>query len=93
MNAKRKGTRAEHKAIKAHEAAGYVCTRAGGSLGAFDVIALGPDDVKAIQVKSGQQRLSRTEREQITTLQLCSLVSRECWVYRDRARSPRIERL
>jgi hypothetical protein len=35
---KRKGTRAEHRAIRILEAAGYICTRAGGSLGLFDVL-------------------------------------------------------
>jgi len=50
---KRKGTRSELKAIKALEAAGYVCTKAGGSLGVFDVIAIGRADVRAIQVKAG----------------------------------------
>jgi hypothetical protein len=35
---KRKGMRAEHRAIRILEAAGYFCTRAGGSLGLFDVL-------------------------------------------------------
>jgi Holliday junction resolvase len=33
MNAKRKGTRNEHKSIRILETAGYACTRAAASLG------------------------------------------------------------
>lgn len=61
----RKGTRAEHRAIRILESCGYVCTRAGGSLGLFDVIAIGPHDVRIVQVKCGGAYLSAVEREQI----------------------------
>jgi Holliday junction resolvase len=37
---KRKGARTERKVIRILEAAGYYCTKAGGSLGVFDVVAL-----------------------------------------------------
>ena len=47
---KAKGSRAERKAIKFLEADGYVCTKAGGSLGVLDVIALGPNAVRCLQV-------------------------------------------
>ena len=50
---KAKGSRAERRAIRILEAAGYTCTKAGGSLGVFDVIAIGPRDIRAIQVKAG----------------------------------------
>lgn len=53
MNAAHKGRRTEHRARAILEAAGYVCTRAGGSLGLFDMIAVGPQDVRLIQVKAG----------------------------------------
>ena len=49
----RRGVRAELRAIKDLEALGYLCTRSGGSLGLFDVVALGPDGAIFIQVKSG----------------------------------------
>ncbi|MBI3425030.1 MAG: hypothetical protein HY011_19005 [Acidobacteria bacterium] len=52
MNAKAKGNRNEYKTIRMLEAAGYQCTRAAASLGAFDVIAVGPADVLLVQVKS-----------------------------------------
>jgi len=93
MNAKRKGTRAEHRAIRILEAAGYICTRAGGSLGLFDVIAVGPQDVRLIQVKAGTKYLSGTERAQLTGLSVPANVTRECWRFPDRCRVPLVERL
>jgi Holliday junction resolvase len=92
MNTKAKGTRAEHRAMRILEAAGYVCTRAGASLGLFDVIAVGPHDVRLIQVKAGTKYLSAIEREQIGLLAVPANVTRECWRFPDRARQPMIER-
>ena len=91
MKCKRKGSRAERRCMGILEAAGYVCTRAGGSLGVFDVIALGPHDVRCIQVKAGGKYLSGLEREVIQGLKVPGNVSRECWRFPDRAREPLIE--
>lgn len=88
---KRKGSNAERRCIRILEAAGYVCTKAGGSLGAFDVIALGPKDVRAIQVKCGGARLSPLEREAIQEMELAPFVSREYWRFPDYCRQPTIE--
>ena len=52
MNAKAKGTRNEHRSIRLLEAAGYACTRAAASLGAFDIIGIGSKDVVLVQVKT-----------------------------------------
>lgn len=52
MNTKRKGTRNEHRSIRLLEAAGYQCTRAAASLGAWDVIGIGSTDVILCQVKT-----------------------------------------
>jgi uncharacterized protein with GYD domain len=52
MNTKRKGTRNEHRSIALLEAAGYRCTRAAASLGAWDIVAIGPTDVVLCQVKT-----------------------------------------
>jgi len=93
MNTKAKGARAERKAIAILEAAGYYCTKAGGSLGVFDVVAIGRDDVRCIQVKSGGEYLSGVEREQLQALIVPTNVSRECWRFPDRCRQPLIERL
>ncbi len=93
MNTKGKGTRAERRAIRILEAAGYVCTKAGGSLGLFDVVAIGPADIRCIQVKAGTARLSGVEREAILALTVPGNVSRESWRFPDRCRAPLIERL
>ena len=52
MNAKRKGTRNEHRTIEILEAAGYVCSRAAGSLGVWDVFGVSSADVVLVQVKT-----------------------------------------
>ena len=91
MNAKRKGSEAERRCIRILEAAGYCCTKAGGSLGVFDVIALGPKDIRAVQVKCGTARLSGLEREAIAQQVVPFNVSKECWRFPPRCRAPVIE--
>lgn len=93
MNTKAKGSRAERKAIRLLEAAGYVCTKAGGSLGLFDVIAIGPHDVRCVQVKSGGAYLSTEEREAIPSPDRPANVTRESWRCPDGCRAAVIERL
>jgi Holliday junction resolvase len=92
-NAKAKGSRAERKAVAILEACGYSCTKAGGSLGQFDIIGISASDVRAVQVKCGTARISPAEREQIQLLPVPANVSKEVWTFVDRAREPRIERL
>jgi Holliday junction resolvase len=93
MNTKAKGSRAERRAMRILEAAGYCCTKAGASLGLFDVVAIGPVDVRLVQVKSGGEYLSAIGREQIRALTVPANVSREAWRFPDRCRAPLIERL
>lgn len=52
MNCKRKGSKNEHRSIRLLEAAGYACTRAAASLGAWDIIGIGSTDFVAMQVKT-----------------------------------------
>ena len=54
MNTKRKGSKNERKSIALLEAAGYSCMKAGASLGVFDIIAIGSQDIVLCQVKSGR---------------------------------------
>jgi len=54
MNAKAKGSRTEYKSIALLESQGYKCTRAAASLGVFDIIAIGPDDIQLVQCKSNR---------------------------------------
>lgn len=51
-NAKAKGTHNEHRTMALLEAAGYRCTRAAASLGAWDVIGVGAVDIVLVQVKT-----------------------------------------
>ena len=54
MNTKAKGNRNEYKSIRLLEAAGYVCTRAAASLGVWDIIGVGSQDIILLQVKSNE---------------------------------------
>ena len=45
MKTKAKGSHNEHRTMALLEAAGYSCTRSGGSLGAFDVVGIGSADI------------------------------------------------
>lgn len=51
-NAKAKGTRNEHRSRRILEAAGYNCCRAAASLGVWDLIGIGKNDVVLVQVKT-----------------------------------------
>jgi Holliday junction resolvase len=45
VNAEAKGSRNERRTIAMLEGAGYVCVKAGASLGVFDVVAIGSQDI------------------------------------------------
>lgn len=68
-NAKAKGTRAEHRTMRLLEAAGYACTRAAASLGAWDVIGVSPVDVVLVQVKAGDHWPGSVEMERLRSFQ------------------------
>jgi hypothetical protein len=91
VNAKRKGTRNEHKAIRALEDAGYHCTRSAGSLGLFDIIALGRQGIRLVQVKTNEDARPH-EREQIQMFDAIPPgATKEVWIYQDYARKPVIK--
>ena len=52
--AKRKGTLNEHRSRNLLEQQGYRVTRAGGSIGAWDLIAFSATDVLVIQCKTNE---------------------------------------
>jgi hypothetical protein len=52
VNTARKGSRNEHRSMLLLEAAGYQCTRAAASLGAWDIIGIGSTDLVLVQVKT-----------------------------------------
>jgi uncharacterized protein with GYD domain len=52
MNTSRKGSRNERRSMRLLEVSGYSCTRAAASLGAWDFIAIGSQDIVLCQVKT-----------------------------------------
>lgn len=87
MNAKAKGNRNEHKSMAMLEKQGYKCTRAAASLGAFDIIAVGADDVLLVQVKSNEWPRTKemeTIRAFVCPLNCYKIVHR----WRDRVSEP-----
>jgi Holliday junction resolvase len=92
LNCKAKGNRAEYKTRRILEKAGYACTRAAASLGMFDVIAIGPRDIRLIQVKCARNA-SPVEREAIELFSAPANCSKEVWVWTDYARAPIVHRL
>lgn len=89
----RSGARAERRARRILEAAGYIVTRAAGSRGLWDLVAIGPRDIRLVQVKAGTARLSPVEREQLQSATVPPNASREYWRFPPRARAPIIETL
>lgn len=88
---KAKGSRNEHKAMKILHAAGYHVTRAAGSFGMFDVIAINAHGVRLIQVKSNRDA-SPQERECIQLFDgLPANATKEVWIFLDYVRAPIIK--
>lgn len=86
-NCKAKGSRNERRSMALLEAAGYQCTKAGGSLGVFDIIGIGSQDIVLLQAKSNQWPGSaemESIREFIAPPNARKLVHR----WRDRVRIP-----
>jgi uncharacterized protein with GYD domain len=91
VNNKAKGTRAEHRCMKQLEALGYSTCRAAASLGEWDVIAVGEDDVRLVQVKCNR-RPGSAEMKRLREFKCGERVSKEVWVYKDgKPREPIIE--
>jgi Holliday junction resolvase len=66
MNTKAKGSRNERRSIAILESVGYRCSRSAASLGAWDVIGIGPADVVLVQVKTNTWP-DREEMEKLHT--------------------------
>ena len=93
MKAKRKGSQREHKSIRLLESTGYHCTRAAGSLGIFDIIAIGRQGIRLIQVKSNRPP-APLEREVLQQFDnLPTNATKEVWIWHDYAREPIIRQM
>ena len=90
INTAAKGRRLEHKTIKLLESAGYRCTRAAASKGVWDIVAIGPNCIRLIQVKANKAP-GPLEREEMQEFQVPQGVTREYWVWKDREREPIIK--
>lgn len=87
MNAKRKGTRNEHRSKALFEAAGYAVCRAAASLGVWDLIGVSATDVVLVQVKSNRPP-APAERETLAAFPCPANCKRVVHVWKDRARVP-----
>ena len=92
MKTKRKGNRNEHRTMALLEAAGYSCTRSGGSLGVFDVVGIGSTDLVLVQVKSNEWPRS-DEMEQLRLFAVPANCRRLIHRWRDRVRLPDVKEL
>jgi len=83
----RRGYLVERKAIKVLEQAGYVVARTAGSHSPFDVVAVGPNGVRLIQVKRVKEGSFSTvlelAKEKISQIPRLQGVSREVWIWLD----------
>ncbi|WP_051275716.1 hypothetical protein [Desulfovirgula thermocuniculi] len=82
----RRGYRAELKAREELERQGYLVVRAAGSKGPVDLVAVGPDGVRLIQVRRtrrGSNGLASALRE-LERVPAPPGVTREAWLWRDK---------
>lgn len=92
MNAKRKGSKNEHRTIKLLESCGYACTRAAASLGVFDIIGISATDIILCQVKSNDWPGS-VEMEAIKNFKAPHNARRIIHRWRDRQALPDVREL
>jgi Holliday junction resolvase len=90
VNTKRKGSRIELECQKLLEALGYTVTKAGASLGVFDLIAVHPTHIRFIQVKANR-RPGSVEMETLRNTVVPPGCSKEVWVRKDGDRMPIVE--
>lgn len=87
---KSKGSRNERRAVKYYEALGYRCTKSGGSLGTFDIIALGTHDTYLIQVKSNK-RPGKKEMKAMEDFTCPPFTHKVLVIWKDYVKEPIIE--
>ena len=94
MNCKAKGARLERKTIKMLQSAGYICIRSAASLGVFDILAINPLGIRAIQVKANTwPRPDERESMRNAAASMPPNALIECWRWNDNAREPVIKLL
>jgi Holliday junction resolvase len=91
-NPKAKGARNERRSRALLEAAGYRVTRAAASLGAWDLIGIGPTDLVLVQVKT-RDLPSAAEMEALAAFPAPPNARRLVHRWRDRVGSPDVREL
>ena len=74
-----RGRSFEYRAAAILRKQGYIVTRAASSKGVFDLIAVGPDDIKLLQVKSGARSISKKELEIMVAIPVPACAVKEVW--------------
>lgn len=92
MNAKAKGNRNERRSRDILEASGYRVTKAGGSLGVWDLIGIGSRDIVLCQVKTRDWPGS-VEMEEITLFTCPPNCRKLLHRWRDRERLPDVREI
>ncbi len=92
MNAKAKGTRNEHRSRNILEAAGYRVTRAAGSMGEWDLVAISSADVVLVQVKT-RDWPGTAEMETLANFPAPPNARKLVHRWRDRQRAPDVRQL
>jgi len=83
IKTKAKGSRLERRCIKYLESQGYLCTRAAGSIGVWDIIAISAKQVLLIQVKANRKP-GKAERQRMADFAIpLENVVKQLWVYVD----------
>ncbi len=87
------GRRREYRCQQILEEAGYLTIRAASSKGIADVIAFGPSSIRITSVKSGEARITPTEREGLQALakSLRGKATVEGWHFAHRCTKPNVE--
>lgn len=93
LNGAIKGRRAEHRARRILEAAGFLVTRAAGSKGPADLIAWNAVQIRFVSVKCGTKYASAVERECLSRMLAPACATREIWRFPDRCKEPFIDYL
>ena len=77
-----RGRRAEYEAMEHLVMQGFQVARMAGSHGPFDLVAIGPQTVKLVQVKSGELDAFelRRARERLAPIPAPACVVKELWL-------------
>ena len=76
-----RGRAYEYRAAATLRDEGYLVTRSSSSKGAFDLIAVGPTDIRLIQVKSGRSKINKKELDHLKSLTVPDCATIEVWHY------------